>query len=205
MCVRTILTETACQTLRMSALRTLASQRQISLSSWKLVWRLGLAARTKQRGKPIIMWVEQLCMNYVFMHAWFIRTYVLTASQQTIILHSAIICCVILFTCFFPLSPQGTEVRQSASSGPAILVGKDRFTNVEFNGTFFVNSFLDDDYAGFVFNYQSNKRFNVVSWKQRSQRYWKTYPFRAHAEVSIFPASSAIIMNSCLKEVLSVQ
>ncbi len=100
---------------------------------------------------------------------------------------------MMVFTCFFLLSPQGTEVRQTASSGPGILVGKDRFTNVEFNGTFFVNTFLDDDYAGFVFNYQSNKRFNLVSWKQRSQRYWKSYPFRAHAEVSIFPASPIIM------------
>ncbi len=75
-------------------------------------------------------------------------------------------------------------MRQLASTGPGILVGKDRLANYEFNGTFFVNTHLDDDYAGFVFNYQSNKRFNLVSWKQYSQSYWKSYPFRAYAQVS---------------------
>ena len=65
-----------------------------------------------------------------------------------------------------------------------MMIGRDRFTSVEFNGTFFVSTHLDDDYAGFVFNYQSNKRFMLVSWKQRDQKYWKTYPFRAYGRVS---------------------
>lgn len=40
-----------------------------------------------------------------------------------------------------------------------MLVGKDKFTSVYYSGTFFVQKNDDDDYAGFVFNYQSNKRY----------------------------------------------
>lgn len=71
------------------------------------------------------------------------------------------------------------------NSGPGMLIGKDRFSNVEFNGTLFVNTPRDDDFVGFVYNYQSNKRFHLMSWKQRTQTYWRTYPFRARARVSV--------------------
>lgn len=53
--------------------------------------------------------------------------------------------------------------------------------DVEFNGTFFVNKDDDDDYAGFVFNYQSNKRFIVVSWKKSNETYAMTTPFKSTA------------------------
>ena len=49
--------------------------------------------------------------------------------------------------------------------------------DVEFNGTFFVNKKDDNDYAGFVFNYQSNKRFIVVSWKKSNETYAIRAPF----------------------------
>ena len=53
--------------------------------------------------------------------------------------------------------------------------------DVEFNGTFFVNDEYDDDYAGFVFNYQSNKRFIVVSWKKTNETYSARTPFVSRA------------------------
>ena len=53
--------------------------------------------------------------------------------------------------------------------------------DVEFNGTFFVNNEADDDYAGFVFNYQSNKRFIVVAWKKSNETYAATTPFTSTA------------------------
>lgn len=34
-------------------------------------------------------------------------------------------------------------------------------------------------------SYQSNKRFYVVMWKQNTQTYWQTTPFRAVAEPGI--------------------
>lgn len=44
-----------------------------------------------------------------------------------------------------------------------MLVGKDKFTSVYYSGTFFVQKNDDNDYAGFVFNYQSNKRYTFIS------------------------------------------
>ena len=63
-----------------------------------------------------------------------------------------------------------------------ILTGQDQFMDVEFNGTLFVNNDDDDDdYAGFVFNYQSNKRFIVVSWKKTNETYSERTPFISRA------------------------
>lgn len=53
--------------------------------------------------------------------------------------------------------------------------------DVEFNGTFFVNDQKDNDYAGFVFNYQSNKRFIVVAWKKTNETYGIKTPFISRA------------------------
>ena len=53
--------------------------------------------------------------------------------------------------------------------------GYHKFSSVDFNGTLFVNTDHHDDYFGFVFSYQSNKRFYVVLWKKTKElrRYGK--------------------------------
>lgn len=65
-------------------------------------------------------------------------------------------------------------MRQSLNSDPALLLGYDTFSSVEYTGTLYVDTVVDDDYVGVVFNYQSNRRFMLVSWKQTTQSYWNT-------------------------------
>ncbi|CAG9833718.1 unnamed protein product [Diabrotica balteata] len=79
----------------------------------------------------------------------------------------------------------GAEIVQTVNSDPGLAVGHDKFTGVDFEGTFFVDSDEDDDYVGFIFSYQSNRKFYAVMWKKHAQVYWEAEPFRAFAEPGI--------------------
>jgi len=64
-------------------------------------------------------------------------------------------------------------------------IGRDKLGGVDFEGTFFVNTYRDDDYVGFVFSFQSNSKFYVVMWKRLRQTYWHHDPFTAVAKAGI--------------------
>ncbi|XP_078687678.1 cartilage oligomeric matrix protein-like [Branchiostoma floridae x Branchiostoma belcheri] len=61
---------------------------------------------------------------------------------------------------------EGAEITQHVNSDPGIILGSTNFGSVDYRGTFFVNTQVDDDFVGFVFSYQSNSRFYLMSWKQ---------------------------------------
>lgn len=80
---------------------------------------------------------------------------------------------------------KGAEIVQTMNSDPGLAVGFHRFGGVDFEGTFFVDTEIDDDYVGFIFSYQDNGNFYTVAWKKNTQTYWQATPFRAVAEPGI--------------------
>lgn len=80
---------------------------------------------------------------------------------------------------------KGAEIVQTMNSDPGLAVGYDSFGGVDFEGTFFIGTETDDDYAGFIFSYQNNRKFYTVMWKKNPQTYWQSTPFRAVAEPGI--------------------
>ncbi|XP_043262172.1 cartilage oligomeric matrix protein [Colletes gigas] len=80
----------------------------------------------------------------------------------------------------------GAEIQQLVNSDPGIAIGPDVFSDVDFEGTFFINDDGDDDFVGFVFSYQDNRRFYIVTWKKGQQPYWMPTPFRAVGDPGIF-------------------
>ena len=48
------------------------------------------------------------------------------------------------------------------------------FGPVDYSGTFFMHTDQGQDYTGFVFSYQSNRRFYVVVWRHKNYNYGGT-------------------------------
>jgi syndecan 4 len=45
---------------------------------------------------------------------------------------------------------------------------------MDYSGTWFVNTDEGHDYIGFVFGYQSNRKFYLVTWRQENYNYGGT-------------------------------
>ncbi|XP_076289321.1 cartilage oligomeric matrix protein-like isoform X1 [Lasioglossum baleicum] len=83
------------------------------------------------------------------------------------------------------ITNEGAEIQQLLNSDPGLAIGPDVMSNVDFDGTFYINDDADDDFVGFIFAYQSNRKFYVVSWKRGAQQYWENKPFPATADPGI--------------------
>ena len=68
---------------------------------------------------------------------------------------------------------------------PGLAVGRDYLEGIYFEGNLFVDTTSDVGYVGFVFSYQDNSKFYVVTWKKSRQVYWKNSPFAATATAGI--------------------
>ncbi|CAL4071811.1 unnamed protein product, partial [Meganyctiphanes norvegica] len=79
----------------------------------------------------------------------------------------------------------GAEIIQDLNSDPGLFFICHHVEGVDFEGTFFVDTTTDDDYAGFIFSYQSNARFYLMQWKKKYQEYWESTPFVAEGEPAI--------------------
>lgn len=76
---------------------------------------------------------------------------------------------------------KGSEIVQLINSDPGVVVGKDAYGGLDFEGSVFVDTDNDDDYIGFVFSFQSNQKFYTVMWKKANQTYREELPFKAVA------------------------
>lgn len=66
---------------------------------------------------------------------------------------------------------EGREIVQTVNGNPGLLISYTKFGRVDYGGTFFISDNTDDDFAGIVFGYQSNRKFYVCSWKKITQSY----------------------------------
>ena len=72
------------------------------------------------------------------------------------------------------------------------LLGKTRFSGVDFSGTFYIHDDKDDDFAGFVFSFQDSSNFYALMWKKDKQTYWYETPFKSvgHPGIQLKAVSS---------------
>lgn len=62
-----------------------------------------------------------------------------------------------------------TSVLQSINGQPTYFLSDTNYINTLFNGTFGVETTIDDDFIGFVFGYNNSSDFLLFDWKQGNQ------------------------------------
>jgi syndecan 4 len=98
---------------------------------------------------------------------------------------------------FWTINDDGEEILQTLNSDPGMAIGHDVFNHFEYEGTLYISSDieadrLDDDFAGFVFGYQNNRKFYVCVWKRRYQVYFSA----AEPKPTAFPGIQLKVINS---------
>ncbi|XP_022099461.1 uncharacterized protein LOC110984001 isoform X2 [Acanthaster planci] len=64
------------------------------------------------------------------------------------------------------VTDKGKEIRDISNTiMPSMLIGQATLAAVDYSGTMFVNTDEGSNYIGFVFGYQSNRKFYVVMWR----------------------------------------
>ncbi|XP_022097497.1 thrombospondin-1-like [Acanthaster planci] len=67
------------------------------------------------------------------------------------------------------VTDNGKEIRDISNTiMPSMLVSQVSMASVDYSGTMFVNTNEGNNYIGFVFGYQSNRKFYVVMWRHEN-------------------------------------
>ena len=60
-----------------------------------------------------------------------------------------------------------------------VFSGDQNYGAIEYKGTWFVTELSAADYIGFVFGYQTNRKFYLVTWKRTHSNYDVTSNYRS--------------------------
>jgi syndecan 4 len=100
------------------------------------------------------------------------------------------------------ITDQGAEVTQKKSSNAAFLLSKELFQAFDFSGTVFVDTNNDDDLIGIVFGYQDIGHFYLVSWKGRTEQYFRHACGTATATGLSVKKHYSQLTESCLRNAI---
>ena len=62
--------------------------------------------------------------------------------------------CTALVKPIWTFTDEGKEIYQGVNSSPGVAVGDTRFSDVDYDGTFFIHKNWDNDWVGVVFSFQ---------------------------------------------------
>lgn len=94
--------------------------------------------------------------------------------------------CIALVKPIWTFTDEGKEIYQGVNSSPGVAVGDTRFSDVDYDGTFFIHKNWDNDWVGVVFSFQVNYN-SFMPYRENLSSRMRT----------IFTFSRAPIMEAC--------